>query len=306
MNGRPPVSHRHVFRNPRPPVLRSRTPRSLIAAALLGLTLAACGGDDEGSDEAESNVPEEFGLTLAQLATRVEQTEQLIASCMTTAGFDYVAVDFSTVKTAMESDQTAPGLSDDAYLKQFGLGITTQFDKPIIGFGAGPQNTTYLNGLPEPDQVAFRRALWGEQVEWNHARALEEEDFSQTGGCTRSSAEQTYNPDELTGAYINPADKAIEQDPRMIAALGEWSSCMQEEGYAYDHPDQVEADLRDQLAALVQGQDPKGLTGPALEALKALQDEELAIAEVHVSCEEDHIEPVQIKIEAELYGASPS
>ncbi|MFN0027956.1 MAG: hypothetical protein ACKV2O_12385 [Acidimicrobiales bacterium] len=285
---------------------RSRIPRSLIAAGLLGATLAACGGDDAGSDETESNVPEEFGLTLAQLATRVEQTEQLIATCMTTAGFDYVAIDFSTVKKAMDSDQSAPGLSDDAYLKQFGMGITTQFDKPIVDFGAGPQNTTSLNGLPQPDQVAFRRALWGEQVEWNHARALEGEDFSQTDGCTRSSAEQTYSPDELTGAYVNPADRAVEQDPRMVAALGAWSECMQDEGYAYDHPDQVEADLRDQLAAIVQGQDPKALTGPSLEALKTLQGEELAIAEVHTSCEENHIEPVQIKIEAELYGANPT
>lgn len=290
------MSHHHAFRNP----------RSLFAAALLGATLAACGGDDGGSAETESNVPEEFGLTLAQLAARVDQTEQLIATCMKAAGFDYVAIDFSTVKDAMASDQTAPGLSDDAYLKQFGLGVTTQFKKPIIEFGAGPQNTTHMNGLPQPDQVAFRRSLWGEQVEWNHARALEEEDFSQTGGCTRSSAEKTYTPEELTGAYINPADKAIEQDPRMIAALGKWSECMQEDGYAYDHPDQVATDLRDQLAAIVQGQDPTTLSGPSLEALKKLQGEELAIAEIHTSCEEDHIEPVQLKIEAELYGASPT
>jgi hypothetical protein len=250
--------------------------------------------------------PEEFGLSLAELTKRIEETERLIGTCMASDGFQYIAVDFASVKKAMDAGRSVPGLSDEDYVKQFGLGITTQFDNPLVSFGAGPENTTYLKGLPATDQVAFRRALWGEAPDWNHARAIEEEDFSQTGGCTRSAAAQVYKPNELTGTYVNPADKLVEQDPRMIAALKKFGECMREEGYEFDHPDQVSDDLVDRLAVISEGRDPRTLTGSALEKLKALQGEELAVADVLLGCEEDIIEPVQQKVEQEIYGTQPS
>jgi hypothetical protein len=263
-------------------------------------------GSAAANGAAPNKPPEEFGLTLAQLASRVESTEQLISSCMQKAGFEYVALDFASIKKAMASDKSAPGVSSEDYVKQFGLGITTQFDKPIVIFGAGPTNNTTLQGLAESDQVAFKRALWGENTEWNHVRALEEEDFSQTGGCTRSAAEQTYKPTELNGSYVNPADKLLAQDPRVIAATATWAKCMRADGFQYDNPNQVDDDLRQQLAAITQNQDPRTLTGPALDALTALQDQERAIAAKLTSCEEEHLEPIVAKVEAELYGARPT
>ncbi len=279
-------------------------------AATLGSLTAACGEGTSSTsstpDSTANAAPEEFGLSLTELAARIEDTEALIARCMTDAGFQYVAVDFVSIKEAMGSDKSAPGLSSDDYVKQFGLGITTQFDKPLVTFGAGPENTAYLDALPASDQVAYRRALWGEAADWNHARALEEEDFSESGGCTRAAAEQTYSSNELTSAYVNPADVLVEQDPRMIAALKDWSDCMRADGYEYDHPDQIDVDLRERLDAITQGQDPETLTGPALDALHDLQGEELAIAALLTSCEEDHIEPVQDELESQLYGDHPT
>lgn len=285
-----------------------RWPLALRVVSLSLVALAASCGDDSSSPATSGtavsgNAPEEFGLTLAELAERIESTERLIAKCMTDAGFQYVAVDFVSVKQAMDSDQSAVGISNEEFVKQFGLGVTTQFDKPIVVFGAGPENTAYLAGLPAADQVAYRRGLWGETPDWNHARALEEEDFSETGGCTLAAAEQTYTETEVGGAYVNPVDKRLEQDPRMVAALGAWSECMNADGYEYDHPDNVDDDLRERLAAITLGQDPKTLTGPALDALTELQGEELAIAGVYLGCEEEHIVPVEEAIEAELYGA---
>lgn len=269
--------------------------------------VAACGSSAKSSDTstgaAASNAPAEFGLSLSELSARIDKTESLISKCMTAAGFQYIAVDSVSIKEAMQSDKSAPGVSGEDYVKQFGLGITTQFDKPIVAFGAGPENTTYLNGLVPSDQVAFKRELWGEATDWNHARALEEEDFSQTGGCTRNAAEQTYSPTEISGAYVNPADMRLEQDPRMIAAIAKWSDCIRADGYQYDNPGQVEDDLKERLDAILQGQDPTTLTGPAADALHQLQGEELAIAAVLTSCEAEHIEPVQAAIESELYGS---
>jgi hypothetical protein len=217
-----------------------------------------------------------------------------------------VPVDFASVKKAMDSGKSIPGLSSEDYVKQYGLGITTQFDDPLVTFGAGPENNTYLKGLPEADQVAFKRALWGEAPDWNHARAVEEEDFSETAGCTKSAAKQVYKPNELTGTYINPADKLVAQDPRMIAALKKFGACMRKDGYEFDHPDEVTDDLVDRLAALTRGQDPRTLTGAALDKLKALQGEELAVAAVLTKCEDTEVQPVEAKVEQEIYGARPS
>jgi hypothetical protein len=296
------------MRHPAPHSIGRRT--ICIAAVALTATAAGCGSGaaSPGSvaGKAASAAPEEFGLSPTELAARIDKTEGLIAKCMTDAGFQYIALDYVTIKQAMNSDQTARGVSSDEYVKQFGLGITTQFDQPIVAFGPGPQNSAYLDGLPSADKIAFQRSLWGESPGWNHARALEAEDFSQTGGCTRSAAEQTYTPTEISGSYVNPADVRLEQDPRMIAAIKKWSECMRADGYQYDTPTQVEDDLHERLAAIVQGQDPATLTGPALDSLHELQGEELAIAALLTSCEDEHITPVQAAIEAEVYGAPQS
>lgn len=281
-----------------------RTATPLVA---LTLALTACGGSSSPPKAivAAANAPEEFGLPLAELAGRIEKTEQLIATCMTTAGFKYVANDFVTINGAMKSDQSAKGVSAEDYVKQFGLGITTQPDKPLVVFGAGPQNMAFLAGLPASDQVAFKRALWGEALDWNHARAVEQEDFSLTKGCTRAAADKLYSPAEVAGGYVNPADKRVAQDPRMIAALKKWSECMRAKGFNFDTPDQVEADLRERLAGITKGQDAKTLSGPALAALGQLQGEERAVATLLTSCEIKHVEPVQDKVEADILGAAP-
>ncbi len=264
------------------------------------------GSGAPSSDGSSKSPPEEFGLSLADLTVRIENTERSIAACMNDAGFVYVALDAATVRTAMNSDQTAAGLSPEEYTQRFGLGITTTFDKPLVTFAAGPHNNATIDALAASDQVAYRRSLWGEMTEWNHARALEEEDFSETGGCTRASAEQVYAPGELTGTYVNPADKLLAQDRRMIAATKQYAECMRAAGFEYDDPEHVSDDLTERLAAIVQGQDPRSLTGATLAALTALQSEELAIAPVHRECEDDNIAPVQEAIEAELYGGSPT
>lgn len=302
---------------------RTGPPTRVAALCVAGLLAAACGsgskqagttawttagttpGTTTGTTAPSSNqAPQEFGLSAGELDARIESTEQLIASCMREQGFAYVALDAATVKEAMATDKSAPGLSSEEYVAKFGLGITTQFEKPLIVFGAGPENNAYLAGLAPADQVAFRRSLWGESPEMNHARAIEEEDFATTGGCTHQAAEQTYSADELSGSYVNPADRRVAQDPRMTKALAEWSACMRAGGFDYATPDDVDADLGERLDAITNGRDPAGLSGSALDELHGLQDEERAVAATLTECDERIVEPVRAEIETELYGSS--
>lgn len=281
---------------------------SLATAVLAAVALVGCGGSSTpeaagGGGGSGKIGNEEFGLSLEALTTRVEATEKSIGECMKAAGFEYTPADFASIKQAMDSDKTAPGLSDEAYVAEFGFGITTQFDKPIVAFGAGPKNTSVLNALAASDQDAYRRELWGEALEWTHVRALEEEDFSETEGCTKAAVDKAYSPDELSGSYVNPGDKLVEQDPRMVKALKAWSECVKEGGYTYDHPDQIIDDLTTRLEAVTQGEDPQSVTSPAMTELQGL---EKAIAVVASECEGEHIEDVQIQVEAEVYGAAPT
>ena len=297
------MAEHRAARSATAPAVRNAGPfLVLLVISALGV---GCGSErSPRAAEPASGPPEEFGLSVAELDRRIESTEQLIATCMRDQGFAYVAIDAGTIKKAMGSDKSAPGMSAEEYLSRYGLGITTQFDKPLVVFGAGPTNTAYLDGLPPADHVAFTRALWGEAPEMNHARALEEEDFSTTGGCTRTAAESAYTTNELTGSYVNPADRRIAQDPRMITALAKWSDCMRSEAFEYATPDEVDANLAERLDAITSGQDPQALTGSALDDLHALQDEERAVAAALTSCEERFLEPVQATIEAEVYGST--
>ncbi|HSL26513.1 MAG TPA: hypothetical protein VLA54_09555 [Acidimicrobiia bacterium] len=229
---------------------------------------------------------------MEQLTTNIEQVESLIGDCMREAGFEYVPVDFVTVRRAMLADKSAPGLTDEEYREQYGYGISTQFDKPAVELGLGEQNARILDALPSTDQVAYLRTLYGENQQATFAVTLEAEDFSETGGCTRTAIERVFDEEELSASYVNPGDVLIEQDPRVISAIEAWSDCIAEEGFDYSHPDEIERDIQDRFAAITEGQDPQSLTGSSLDALTELQGEERAVAQIDFDCAEELLEPV--------------
>jgi hypothetical protein len=279
--------------------------KHLITIGMASLLLVtACGGGSNGSGSgAPQYGSEEFGLTNAELNSRIEAAEAKIATCMRDAGFEYLPVDAVTIRRAMDADKSKPGITDEEYVAQYGFGITTVFEDPVISLGRGEQNATIYAGLAPGDQVAYDRALVGEPGSVGLARALEDEDLSGTGGCTRAAVESLFAKDELNGSYVNPGDVLLEQDPRMIAAIEAWSTCLKRKGFDYAHPDDVTDELTERLDAVLGGADPASLTGAAAAALAELQDEERAVAVVATACEEEEISPVQEEIESEIYGA---
>lgn len=281
----------------------SRRVAVMVVVTTLVAVLGGCGGSGSTKASAPTVGSEEFGLTLEQLTVKIEQTEASIGRCMSTAGFVYVPLDYATVKKAMDSDQSAPGRSDEQYVAQYGFGITTQLDKPIVAFGAGPQNAKALSGLSATDSAAYRRALWGDEPSWTLVRAIEQEDFAQTQGCTKTAALLAFPAETLSGSYVNPGDKLVAADKRMIDALKKWSDCMRKAGFTYENPNSIEADLRERFAVIAKGQDLRSLFAAPSPALKALQGEELAVARAHVKCFEDNVQSVEAKVEAEIYGS---
>lgn len=256
---------------------------------------------------------EEFGLTERELAQAIEKVEALIAECMREEGFEYVAVDYKTVRRGMNADKSLPGLNEEEFIDRYGFGISTLYTgkPPQLAerygpgkIGLGEQNVRIYKNLSPADRVAYNRALLGEHAEATFAVALEMENFSRCGGCTRKAIEEVFEPEQLKATYYNPLDALINKDARMKAALREYAAEMRDAGYDYDHPDEIEPDIKERLDAITSGGTIplERLSSDQFAALRKLQDFERRVAEFTFDLEEELIEPVEEAIEREMFA----
>jgi hypothetical protein len=158
--------------------------------------------------------------------------------------------------------------------------------------------------LSPADQAAYNRALFGENVEASFAMALETENLSQTSGCTRRAIEQVFQPEQIKTSYYNPQNALINNDPRMKAALRKFAAEMKRAGFDYNHPDDVEPDIRTRLAALTSNGSlpPEKMTPEQRAELKKLQDYERRVAAKTFKLQEDLLAPVEERIQQELFS----
>lgn len=285
--------------------LRGRLLRTLGALALL-LAVPACqstpsADSSEGEDKKLPGV-KEFGLTEVQFVEHIEKTQALISECMADAGFEYIPVDVKTVEAAQARMRSDPGYTRETYKQRWGLGVTTRFDNPVRDTGLGP-NLEIWKSLPEADQEAYTRTLWGDNPKYDFVFAFDEEDFSETGGCTREAVAQVFTPAQLKGTYVNPKDVLVENDPRIIEAADKWTECMRAAGYDYeDDQDEIIEDFEQRLEELLGEDDPQSLTGHRLAQLRQLQQEEIAVSLVDLECQVKHTDDVFRQVEIEVFG----
>jgi hypothetical protein len=271
-----------------------------------------------GGAPAQNRLPgtEEFGLSEKELVQKIEAVEPLIARCMRENGFEYIAVDSRTVRQGMAADKRLPGLtglltSEKSFRERYGFGISTFYTgkAPQLtdGYspsrvGLGEQNVRIFQKLSPADRVAYNRALLGGDANPTFAVALEIEDLSRTGGCTRAAIAQVFRPEQMQPTYYNPKDALVNQDPRMKAALAEFSNTLRKAGYAYNHPDEIEPDLRSRLHSITKGLPLEQLSPEARAALKKLQEYEKALAVIAYDLEVRVVDPVASRVEKEMYA----
>ena len=280
--------------------------RSVAAAAILALS---------GGAIAQTAIPgsEEFGMNERELVAAVEKVEALITACMREQGFEYVAADYRTVRKAMASIMALPGMEEEEFIEAHGFGISTLYTggapQLVNGYsparvGLGDRNVDIFKNLSPADQVAYNRALLGDNAEATFAVGLDIENFSQCGGCTRKALEQVFSPDQLKESYYNPRDALIKNDPRMRAAFRQYADEMRSAGFDYTDPEEVEADIRARLDAITGGGTiPVGKLSPEqIAALKKLQERERKVAALNLKLEEELFDEVEEKIEKELFA----
>lgn len=287
----------------------------LLGACSSGPSASPPANGDQGNTAEQVDLPgtEEFGMTKEELVKSAEAVESGIAACMHDAGFEYIAVDFKTVRKGMVADKSLPGLSERQFADQYGYGISTlytgqdpqQADATTPAkIGLGPQNLKIFDNLSPADQVSYNRALLGEHLDATFAVTLEGENFSRVGGCTATAIEQTFSPEQLAVTYYNPLDAMVDQDPRMVAALGEYADCMQAAGFEYAHPNDPEQDIKQRLDIITNAAPLESLPDDDRAALTELQGEERAIAAADYKCRVKLVEPVEDKILRELYSGA--
>jgi hypothetical protein len=266
-----------------------------------------------GAQDPATPGTEEFGLTPKQLVQYIEKVEALISKCMRDQGFQYIAADYITVRRGMGADKNMPGISEEEFIGKYGFGLSTMYtgQPPQLATGYNPakvglgqRNIDIYKNLSAADQVAYNRALLGENTDATFAVGLETENFSRTGGCTRKAIEQVFEPEQLKATYYNPKDALINKDPRMQAALRKYAAEMRKAGFNYNHPDEVELDIRERLAAFTSGGTiPVEKMSPEQRAaLKELQTYERRVAAKNFQLAEELFDPVEEKIEKEMYA----
>jgi hypothetical protein len=151
--------------------------------------------------------------------------------------------------------------------------------------------------------VAYNRTLFGSNTHADFVFALDEEDFSETGGCTRKAVAEVFTPEQVKGTFVNPKDELVDSDKRFIAARQAWSKCMRALGYDYlEDQDEIIEDFEERLDKLLDDDEPQSLTGARAEALKALQQEEIAASLADLDCQIKHTDKVEEEVERKVYG----
>ena len=266
------------------------------AFAIAAIVLAACGGGEKKPfDPVE--LEETLGFSRDGILERQTRVENAIRNCMKAQGFDYTPVDPFAQQQAISGKAR---LTDEEFIKQFGYGISTLFRRASA---RSDPNERIRASLSPTDRAAYDRALGGDNPRATFADAVDSGHFGELGGCTKAASEAEFGGaavvTELVGK-LDELDSSILEDQRMVRANEKWSVCMNEQGYRYAEPDEVDGGIEKRFQAIVgigvtpgasAPPDPGTSYDPA--ALTELQRDEVKVATADLNCEKREITPVE-------------
>ncbi|WP_053206372.1 hypothetical protein [Jiangella muralis] len=278
--------------------------RLLAYACVAGLVLTGCGDDGGGQNDGgngdtagqsgdgeelsplEQYLGKDSGLTgdgamaisfsAADMGEeerqQMRQVEELVATCMEEAGFEYIPVDPGSDEGSDDPFADAYALPPDEFARKYGYGMTTLMDT-----GTAPEtedadpNAAIRDGLSETALDAYNRALFGEAVEMSGdggAVAIapgEEGELAapEDQGCYGTASAEVYGDDgglmggmdmsEFDGLFedLEALRQRVASDPRMVEATEAWAACMAEAGYSeFDTTGQPEETVMNRMTEL--------------------------------------------------------
>jgi hypothetical protein len=236
----------------------TQLPRPLVALAVsCAVVLTAC-GDPDAADDA-SPLEALFGTNMSPAEQRAQQLEQeeVVATCMREAGFEYTPVDWG----AQFPDQPeGEPTSAREFGERYGYGVAHNYelyewpyldaDGNYVDGGGGPggefedPNQDYVNSLGPDEIEEYYATLYGDQSETMPEidPVTGEEVYTppplEEQGCYGQAqlevvGEQLWN-DEDFNERMNQYYEDLENDPRLEDAEILWSDCMYEIDEEYD------------------------------------------------------------------------
>jgi len=196
--------------------------------------------------------------------------QELVSECMAEQGFAWVPVDYSQFEE-FGHDPFAD-LTREEFIEQYGFGISTMFDleqeMPPPDFEFVDPNWEMYESLSDAEKEAWDRTLHGEPMEWDETDPR----FDPTSdefdpevmmpqGCW-GEAERALGDYQRNLAWMEFESEfsslwqQIENDPRMVEAQTEWSTCMAGQGYTLTSQEDMWMDLEERMMPIWEAQDP--------------------------------------------------
>lgn len=244
----------------------------MISAAVVAV--AACGGGsspaegDDASEETEeesTSVAAFFGFdpndpdAAAANSARLNMRQQeLVATCMTNQGFEYVPA-------VVPIDGQDFVFDEEEYARERGFGISTSTGWLTDGDGESGGSFTVASGsaleqwvdpnqaivdaLSESEREAYDNTLYGEITELEFGSDLSDSESEPTdedlwgGGCMGEAAKEVYGgADEAfreLESLFDELQQRVDSDPRVVEAGGNWTACMADRGYDFQTVDEL-------------------------------------------------------------------
>lgn len=238
---------------------KARRLAAVLATLALGFaTLAGCSGQAEekpaegrspldtylaaihaGGHGRFAGFPEE-GTPAEQRAYNAQvqrKTEELVAQCMSKAGFEY-APDTRTTQEVGGSDGIRVEPDDRDWVAAYGYGLIDGPGEPTEERPIGPDpNQPYLSSLSDAERAAYDQALWGTgptpDADGEDGYTWKDQGCQGWAGheLDGESLEESGEFNQLADA-IARFEETSPSDPGYAALDAAWASCMNQAGYS--------------------------------------------------------------------------
>lgn len=300
-----------------------RAPKALLSvsaiAAAVALTLSGCSAKTDAPQEAEEGPLSKYlsalwdGEEYTDEKFQAEQlkTEELIAECMQSEGFDYEP-DIQNVGSFMSNEDTdGPQWGTKDFAEQYGYGFINgpgMTESVESGEEYVDPNQEYIESLSASEQEAYYETLHGPQPTEEELAMMEEDegyqpDISQQGCWGKAYHEINQSNNGYQAATEDPefADlfEGINKvwdtsDNDEIQKLNtQWADCMSDSGYPeFKSPEDAQMSIMNAQNELYSGgqdplsEDPAEYKEPDKKAIDALQKKEIEVATADFTCME--------------------
>lgn len=311
--------------------MKSTTLRTLAGAAvpLLVVALSGCSVLNRDAEEPETSAEE--GYVPGPLEEYFEQiwgedsydeedanrqmmeVEEVTASCMAEAGFEYTPVDQTQGMGVDLGEELDVEWGTKEFAEQYGYGQTTDpwgsLEQPVEEQEWIDPNADYVEAMSETEREAYYAALYGNPEDQEYVEGEEPVEWDwTTAGCSGFAQHEVYGDGMMGGAGDEFAAleeemgrmwESVDSDPRMVDVTQKWAACMADAGkpgYAAIYDAEEEFSLKVQAiyeeawgdgSGMETEEDWQAAEEAVQEQLKDLQAEEIEIATIDYGCREE-------------------